>query len=123
MLPSTVQGTDEHVTGTPLAESVKKDLREHNEYTAKNDEEAIKKCFETEGACAYFANMPTIFSTPQTGQSQREIIHQLRQIDDRLPTIQVQNFQPEKTGFHLFDGLSSPSPVLPFFCFAMPFLR
>ena len=41
-------GADEHLAGTPLAESVKKDLREHNECTAKNEEDAVKKCFETE---------------------------------------------------------------------------
>ena len=48
VLLGTAHGADEQ-----LAESVKKDLREHNEFTAKNEEDAIKKRLETEGATRF----------------------------------------------------------------------
>jgi len=44
ILSGTAHGADEHWT-----EAIKKDLREHNEYTGKNDPEATKKRLETEG--------------------------------------------------------------------------
>ena len=59
ILLDTAHGADEHLagtpllTGTPLAESVKKDLQEHNKFTAKNEEDVIKKRLEIEGATRF----------------------------------------------------------------------
>ena len=48
ILVSTAYGADEQ-----LAEAVKKDLREHNEFTTKNGADATKKRFETEGTTRF----------------------------------------------------------------------
>ena len=48
MLLGTAHGADEH-----WIETIKKDLREHNEYTVKNEEDATKKRLETEGATRF----------------------------------------------------------------------
>jgi len=48
ILFGTAHGTDEHWT-----EAIKKDLRDHNEFTAKNEEDTIKQRLETEGATRF----------------------------------------------------------------------